>query len=127
MREVHGACPLDCPDACAWTVTVDGPVPVKVRARKDHPYTRGQLCRKVNPWLEYASDPSRLTTPLRRVGAKGDGDFVPIGWDDAIEEMAARLSTIIDRSGGAAVWPFVGTQTSWPLKGPPEITRAPAA
>jgi len=82
---------------------------VKVRARKDHPYTRGQLCRKVNPWLEYASDPSRLTTPLRRVGAKGDGDFVPIGWDDAIEEMAARLSTIIDRSGGAAVWPFVGT------------------
>ena len=111
MREVHGACPLDCPDACAWTLTVDGSQPVKLRARKDHPYTQGQLCRKVNPWLEYAADPSRLTTPLRRTGAKGDGDFEPIGWDDAIGEMADRLSTIVHRSGGAAVWPFVGTGT----------------
>lgn len=110
MREVHGACSLDCPDACAWTVTVDdGGQAVKLRGRKDHPYTRGQLCRKVNPWLSYATDPSRLTTPLRRVGTKGDARFEPISWDSAIGEMAERFGEIIDRVGGAAIWPYVGT------------------
>ena len=110
MREVHGACSLDCPDACAWTVTVDDDgEAVKLRGRKDHPYTRGQLCRKVNPWLSFARDPSRLTLPLRRVGPKGDARFEPVSWESAIEEMAGRFGEIIERVGGAAIWPYVGT------------------
>lgn len=109
-REVVGACSLDCPDACAWVVTVDDDgKAIKLRARKDHPYTRGQLCKKVNPWLDYAADPSRLTTPLRRTGPKGTASFAAVSWDDAIDEMATRFTEIIDRVGGAAIWPYMGT------------------
>ncbi|MCP5026973.1 MAG: molybdopterin-dependent oxidoreductase, partial [Actinomycetia bacterium] len=109
-RTVVGSCPLDCPDACAWLVTVDAEGhATKLRGNPDHPYTRGGLCPKVNPWLENAADPSRLTQPLRRVGAKGEGRFEPVSWEDALAEMAERLQVVIDRSGGAAIWPYVGT------------------
>lgn len=110
MRVVLGSCPLDCPDACSWQVTVDDDGrAVKLRGNPDHPFTRGELCPKVNPWLTNAADPTRLTQPLRRVGAKGEGRFEPISWDDALHEMAERFTEIIDRVGGAAIWPYVGT------------------
>jgi anaerobic selenocysteine-containing dehydrogenase len=109
-RTVHGACPLDCPDACAWEVVLDDRgEPVRLRGRADHPFTAGGLCPKVNPWLRHARDDSRLTQPLRRVGPKGDGHFVPVSWDDALGEMATRFQAIIERHGGAAIWPFFGT------------------
>ena len=109
-RIVVGSCPLDCPDTCSWHIGVDehGRA-VSIRGNPDHPFTRGGLCPKVNPWLDFAADPDRLTTPLRRIGAKGEARFEPIGWDEALAEMAERLSTVIERWGGAAVWPFVGT------------------
>lgn len=109
-REVVGACPLDCPDACSWVVTVDDDgTATKIRGSRSHPFTAGSLCPKVNPWLEYASDPSRLLTPLRRSGPKGSGQFTPISWDDALTEIAGRLLDIRDEHGGEAIWPYVGT------------------
>lgn len=109
-REVVGACPLDCPDGCSWIVSLDDDgAATKIRGNKDHPFTAGSLCPKVNPWLEYATDPSRLTTPLRRSGPKGSGQFTPISWDDALEEIAGRLLDIRDEHGGEAIWPYVGT------------------
>ncbi len=109
-REIVGACPLDCPDACSWVITVDADgSPSKIRGNRVHPFTAGSLCPKVNPWLEYAVDPSRLMTPLRRSGPKGSGQFAPITWDDALTEIAGRLLDIRDAFGGEAIWPFVGT------------------
>ncbi|MEM7273646.1 MAG: molybdopterin-dependent oxidoreductase [Actinomycetota bacterium] len=112
--EVRGACPLDCPDGCAWIVTVEDGRAVKLRGNPDHPFTRGGLCKKVNPWLTYAEDPGRLLRPLRRVAPKGPGvapadAFRPIGWDEALTEIAERFTETIDRHGPAAIWPFVGT------------------
>lgn len=109
-RVVTGACPLDCPDACSWLVTVDeSGKAIRLRGNPAHPFTRGGLCKKVNPWLEYAADPGRLLYPMRRVGAKGEGRFERISWDDALSEIAERFDEIIDRSGGEAIWPFPGT------------------
>lgn len=118
-RHVTGACPLDCPDGCSWIVTVRDDVPVKLRGNPDHPFTAGGLCRKVYPWLDYAADPNRLMTPLRRVTPKGSSSsvagqmaaFEPISWDEALEEIAERYRTIVDTSGGQAIWPFFGTGT----------------
>ncbi len=110
MKTIVGACPLDCPDGCSWVVTVDDDgKAVKLRGNADHPYTRGGLCKKVNPWLTYAADPSRLMQPLRRTGPKGSGSFEPISWDDALAEIAERFHAIIDEHGGEAIWPFYGT------------------
>ncbi|MDH3301977.1 MAG: molybdopterin-dependent oxidoreductase [Acidimicrobiia bacterium] len=113
-RTVIGSCPLDCPDGCSWVVTVTEGKAVRLRGNPDHPFTAGGLCKKVNPWLEHAADPNRLLRPLRRVAPKGPAvsfadAFEPISWDEAIGDMAARLTAIIDTSGPAAIWPFAGT------------------
>lgn len=108
-RHVVGACPLDCPDACSWIVTVVDGRATKLRGHPDHPFTRGGLCPKVNPWLEFARSPRRLLHPLRRVGAKGEGRFERITWDEALDEWARRTTEVIDRFGAEAIWPFVGT------------------
>lgn len=110
MGEVFGACPLDCPDGCSWVVTVDEDgKATRLRGNRDHPYTAGALCAKVNGYLDHVAADDRLLYPLRRVGAKGEGRFERISWDEATREIAARLHAIRDEFGGEAIWPFQGT------------------
>ncbi|HEX2418414.1 MAG TPA: molybdopterin-dependent oxidoreductase [Micromonosporaceae bacterium] len=116
-REVVGACPLDCPDTCSWIVTVRDGVPVKLRGNPEHPFTRGSLCVKVNQYLDHTAAPDRLLHPLRRVGRKGQGSFERISWDDALSEIAKRLTGIIGEYGGQAIWPYQGTGTLGYLQG----------
>ncbi|MEI7439371.1 MAG: molybdopterin-dependent oxidoreductase, partial [Thermoleophilia bacterium] len=117
---VNGACPLDCPDTCAWQIEVVDGKAVRMRGRKDHPYTRGSLCGKVNHYLDAVYAPDRLTTPMRRVGEKGDGAFQPIDWDEAIGLAAAGIQSTIDRHGAEAVLPYyyagtLGAVQGWSL------------
>ena len=99
IRQVHGACPLDCPDTCSWIVTVKDGRPVKLHGNPEHPFTRGALCAKVNHFLEHTARPDRLLYPMRRTGPKGEGRFARISWDEALGEIAARWRAIIDREG----------------------------
>lgn len=116
-RLVHGACPLDCPDTCAWQVEVEDGRALRLRARKDHPFTRGALCGKVNRYLDAVHAPDRLTTPLRRTGAKGDGAFQAIDWDEAIGLAAAGIQAAIDRDGPEAVMPYYYAGTLGQVQG----------
>jgi anaerobic selenocysteine-containing dehydrogenase len=109
--DVHGACPLDCPDTCSWVVTVQDGEAVRMRGNRDHPFTRGALCAKVNHYLEHTRADDRLLYPLRRVGRKGEGRFERISWDAALGEIAERLLAIRAEHGGEAIWPFQGTGT----------------
>ena len=93
-RTVRAACPHDCPDTCAMEVTVDGDRAVKLRGARDHPFTHGALCTKVAHYLERVYSPQRLRYPMRRVGAKGEGRFERVSWDDALDIIAARFSHI---------------------------------
>jgi anaerobic selenocysteine-containing dehydrogenase len=115
--KVLGACPLDCPDACSWEVTVRDGKAVKMRGNPDHPFTRGALCVKVNRWLEQAGHPDRILHPLRRVGRKGEGRFERITWDEALDEIATRLQAIMHEHGGEAIWPYWGTGSLGYLQG----------
>ncbi len=118
MPDVVGACSLDCPDACSWVVSLDASgTPTRLRGNPDHPFTRGGLCAKVNPYLHHARRPDRLLHPLRRVGPKGAGDFVRVTWDDALGEIAARLRGVLATHGGEAIWPYAGTGTVGVLQG----------
>ena len=72
---VRGACPHDCPDTCAMLVTVEDGRAVRVAGDPDHPFTQGFLCAKVNRYVERTYHADRLLHPLRRVGAKGSGEF----------------------------------------------------
>ena len=116
-RDVPGACPLDCPDGCSWIVTVRDGEAVRLRGTPDHPFTAGALCNKVARYLDHTRAPDRLLHPLRRTGAKGEGRFEHISWDDALGEMAERLDTIRRQHGGEAIWPFQGTGTLGYLQG----------
>ncbi len=108
-----GACPHDCPDTCAWTVTVQDGRAVQLKGDPDHPFTRGGLCAKVNHFLEDRTySPDRLLHPMRRVGAKGSDAFEPVSWDEALGAIASRLRQVIAESGAQAVMPYsyMGTQ-----------------
>lgn len=108
-----GACPLDCPDTCTWQLDVEDGRAVAIRGDRDHPFTRGALCGKVNRYLDAVNGPDRLTDPLLRVGPKGMGpaSFRRATWDEAIGLVAAGLRTTIERDGPEAILPyyFAGT------------------
>jgi anaerobic selenocysteine-containing dehydrogenase len=89
----RSVCPYDCPDACSLLVEVRDGTAVRVQGDPGHPFTRGTLCPKMHHYEKTVHSERRLTTPLLRVGAKGAGDFRPIGWDEALARTAGgRLS-----------------------------------
>jgi anaerobic selenocysteine-containing dehydrogenase len=96
-------CAHDCPDACAVLVTVEAGQVVRTVGDPQHPFTRGFLCGKVNRYAERVHSPARLLTPLRRVGAKGEGQFAPITWDEALDEIVSRWQAIMTRYGSEAI------------------------
>ncbi len=108
--QVLGACPHDCPDTCALVTTVRDGVAVKVQGNPRHPMTDGVLCAKVSRYAERTHHPDRVLTPLRRVGRKGEGRFEPVSWDEALDDIAARLSAIAARDPQAIVpYSYAGT------------------
>jgi anaerobic selenocysteine-containing dehydrogenase len=91
-------------------VTVDAGRAIKVVADPEHPPTQGALCTKVSRYAERVHHPQRLTTPMKRVGRKGDGRFEPISWDEAFNLAASRLSEIARRAPEAIVpYSYAGT------------------
>jgi anaerobic selenocysteine-containing dehydrogenase len=103
---VRGGCAHDCPDTCAWLVTVEDGRAVSLHGDPEHPYTRGALCAKVNRYLDRVYHPDRILHPLRRAGAKGEGRFERVSWEEALLDIADRLRAITGRFGGEAVLPF---------------------
>jgi anaerobic selenocysteine-containing dehydrogenase len=72
------------------------------------PYTRGVVCAKVARYAERQHHPARLSHPLRRIGDRGVGEaaFVPISWDEALDEVAEQLTRATQRHGSETVWPY---------------------
>jgi len=119
MPEIrHSVCALDCPDACAVLVTIDdGGKATRLRGDPAHPVTRGFLCGKVARYLEREYAPSRLFYPMRRTGAKGEGRFGRVTWDEALDEIAARLKAIAAEFGPEAILPYSYSGTMGLLNG----------
>ena len=109
---VLGTCHHDCPDSCGWVVTVEDGRAVKMRGNPAHPYSRGELCPKVNRFLERVYHPERVLHPLIRTGAKGTGTFRQASWQEAVDLVADQLRLIIAEQGGEAILPWgdAGTQ-----------------
>ena len=101
-HQVRGACPHDCPDTCSLLTTVSGGVAIKVQGNPAHPATAGTLCTKVSRYTERTYHPDRLLRPMKRVGPKGSGQFAPVSWDSALDDIASRLQAIAARGPDAA-------------------------
>jgi anaerobic selenocysteine-containing dehydrogenase len=109
-RTVHAACPHDCPDTCAMRVTVEGGRVVRIQGDPEHANTQGALCTKVSRYAERSYHDERVLHPLKRVGPKGRGEFVQVSWDEALTDIAARLSAIAARDPQAIVpYSYAGT------------------
>jgi len=78
----------------------------RVRGAKGNTYTDGVICEKVSRYSERADHPDRLLTPLIRVGEKGDGNYKPISWDDALDVVADAFLKAEQRHGSETVWPY---------------------
>jgi anaerobic selenocysteine-containing dehydrogenase len=106
-REIHTTtCALDCPDACSVLVTVENGRATKLRGNPDHPITRGFLCAKVTRYLEHQYNPARLMHPMRRTGPKGSGSFERTTWDEALDTIAEKLTSIAREFGPEAILPY---------------------
>ena len=80
---------------------------IKVEGDPDHPTTRGVLCTKVARYLERTYSDQRVLHPMRRVGAKGEGRFERIGWDEALDTIASRFREIAASTDGPqAIVPY---------------------
>jgi anaerobic selenocysteine-containing dehydrogenase len=99
-------CPHDCPDTCIMSVRVEGDRAVALGGDPEHRFTQGFLCAKVNRYLERVYSPDRILHPLRRAGAKGEGRFERITWDEALDTIAARFRDLIESDGPQSILPY---------------------
>jgi anaerobic selenocysteine-containing dehydrogenase len=117
MEVRHSVCALDCPDACSMLVNIENGRAVKLRGNPGHPVTRGFLCAKVTQYLDREYSPERLLYPMKRTGAKGEGRFQRITWDEALNAIADRLSAIAREHGPESILPYSYAGTMGLLNG----------
>jgi anaerobic selenocysteine-containing dehydrogenase len=104
---VRGACHHDCPDTCAWLTTVEKGRVVRFEGDPAHPLTQGRLCDRMSGYpLDVTFNPERLLHPLKRTGAKGEGRFGRVSWDEALDAIAARVKAVVAEHGATAVLPY---------------------
>ena len=83
---------------------------MRVQGDPAHPPTHGALCTKVSRYAERTYHPERVLQPLKRIGPKGSGRFEPVGWDEALDDIAARLKAIAARDPQAVLpYSYAGT------------------
>ena len=110
VETVRVVCGHDCPDMCSLLAHVENGRVVRVEGDPDQPFTAGFACAKVNRDAELVHSPERLATPLRRIGAKGEGRFAPITWDAALDEITSRWK--VDHRSGSGRWRCSATATA---------------
>ena len=103
MNQVRVVCAHDCPDMCSLIAHVEDGKVVRIQGDPDQPYTAGFACGKVNRDADLVNSPERIRTPLKRTGPKGSGQFKPITWDEALDEIAAKWKAVIAESGPLAL------------------------
>ncbi|WP_339839720.1 molybdopterin oxidoreductase family protein [Paenibacillus sp. FSL R7-0272] len=99
-------CPLDCPDTCGLLLHKENGKITKVTGNPDHPITKGAICNKVRNMTERVYHPGRLQYPMRRVGAKGEGKFERISWDEAIQEITGKFKDLSATYGPESILPY---------------------
>jgi len=103
---VDSACPLDCPDACSLSVTVQHGKIIKIDGSSRQPVTNGYICAKVRKFDQVVYGQDRLLYPAVRKGRKGDGKFKRVPWDEALELVASKMLQAKARHGGSSILPY---------------------
>lgn len=107
---VPGGCNI-CFNCCSTQYHLkDGKV-IRVTGNEDDPLWKGKVCPKSQFLLQLYNSKERLTQPLKRVGKRGEGKFVAISWQQALDEIAEKLGRLRDEFGPETLAVFAGTRT----------------
>ena len=101
-REVPTTCEL-CPNKCSVVAVVEDGVIRKLNPNPENPKSRGMLCARGNAGFLQAYDPNRLKRPLIRAGARGEGKWREVSWDEAFDYTAQKLTAIKEKYGPQGV------------------------
>ncbi|MBI2736673.1 MAG: molybdopterin-dependent oxidoreductase [Rhodospirillales bacterium] len=99
-KDVNVVCST-CDNFCPVSARIEDGRVVKVSARKD-PFLKDVICMKGAYAPKSFAHPDRLMHPLRRTGGRGSGQFERVSWDEALDDIAARLREVIDQYGPEA-------------------------
>ncbi|MBI3998287.1 MAG: molybdopterin-dependent oxidoreductase [Armatimonadetes bacterium] len=101
---------FNCESACGLLAYVDKDT-LQVRkfeGNPEHPGSRGRNCAKGPATLNQVTDPDRILYPLKRAGARGEGKWVRVSWDEALDDIAARIRRAIQEGRRTDVMYHVG-------------------
>src|SRR5437868_1578224 len=101
---------FNCEAACGLLAYVDresGAVR-KFEGNPEHPASRGRNCAKGPATLNQINDPDRILYPLKRAGKRGAGQWTRVSWDEALNDIAARISRAISEGRQNEVMYHVG-------------------
>ncbi|GMA50763.1 putative oxidoreductase YyaE [Alicyclobacillus contaminans] len=96
---VKTACPLDCWDACSMLAEVEDGAIRRLSGDPNHPVTQGFICNKGSRLKDRRDHPDRIVHPLKKV----EGQWQPVSWDEALDEIAGLVREVLDRHGHHAI------------------------
>lgn len=89
----NSVCTL-CPGGCGIVVRKINDRIVKIEGMPSHPVNQGGICALGLSGPQMLYGPDRVTTPMKRSGARGEGKWTPLSWDDAIAEVIERVKKL---------------------------------
>ena len=114
-RTVSTYCRI-CEPLCGMVATVEDGRLVSLAPDREHPLSQGYACPKGLAFPEIQADPERVLHPLRRVAGGAPGEFEQVSWDEALDDIAARLRGVVDEHGGGSVGQFFGNPIGFNVK-----------
>ncbi len=102
-----------CHIRCGMLVRFEDGCAVEVQGDPENPMNRGALCQRGQLILEHLYHPARLNYPLKRVGHRGEGKWQRVTWEQAMDEIAAKLAMLRDRFGAETLALLRGTYRTY--------------
>ena len=101
---------FNCESACGLLAYVDKESGVvrKFEGNPEHPGSRGRNCAKGPATLNQITDPDRILYPLKRAGARGEGKWQRVSWDEALDDIASRVRKAISEGATDEVVCHIG-------------------
>ncbi|MBL7178045.1 MAG: molybdopterin-dependent oxidoreductase [Desulfobacteraceae bacterium] len=102
-----------CTAGCGMRVFLQDGKIIKVHGLSEDPRTGGALCAKGLAATQLIYHPDRVLYPLKRIGAKGEGKWERITWDEALDTITSKLKEIISSYGAKAISLYRGQASDW--------------
>lgn len=111
---VKSVCSM-CYSGCGVLVHVKEGRVIKIEGDPEHPNNRGDLCPKGLAGIEILYHPNRLNYPLKRIGARGEGKWQRISWDEALDTISQKLTELKKENGPESICINSGCPLSWSM------------